>query len=136
MLMLAIGAFVMWVILGIIAMISEDSGNGGIMLFHGWATTIICMPIVIPCYVIGAVMALCKKYLTKWSVILVDKIKEETKMKVIIVLAFCFVLSLEFVNAMDSMDKGFNWKRIIRGIVYGCLMICFIYLVGDIIWYK
>ena len=55
-------------------------------------------------------------------------------MKVIIVLAFCFVLSLEFVNAMDAaMDNGFNWKRIIRGIVYGCLMLCFIYLVGDVI---
>lgn len=65
MLMLAIGAFAMWVILGIIAMISENSGKGGVMLFDGWATTIICLPIILPCYAIGAVMALCKKYLTK-----------------------------------------------------------------------
>ena len=65
MLMFAIGAFAMWIILGIIAMISENSGNGGIVLFDGWATTIICLPIILPCYAIGAVMALCKNLLTK-----------------------------------------------------------------------
>ena len=65
MLMLAIGAFAMWVILGIIAMISENSGNGGVTLFDGWATTILCLPIILPCYAIGAVMGLCNKYLTK-----------------------------------------------------------------------
>ncbi len=65
MLMFAIGAFAMWVILGTIAMISENSRNGGIALFDGWATTILCLPIILPCYAIGAVMALCKKYLTK-----------------------------------------------------------------------
>ena len=50
-------------------------------------------------------------------------------MKVIIVLAFCFVLSLEFINAMD---KEFSWKHFIKGIIYGCLMVGFIYLVGDV----
>ena len=65
MLMFAIGAFSMWVIIGTIAVISENTQKGGVMLFDGWATTIICLPIVLPCWAIGAVMALCKKHLTK-----------------------------------------------------------------------
>lgn len=65
MLMLAIGAFGMWVFLGIIAMISEHSSKGGITLFDGWGTTILCLPIILPCYAIGAILGFYKKYLTK-----------------------------------------------------------------------
>ena len=65
MLMLAIGAFGMWVVLGIIAIISENSSKGGITLFDGWGTTILCLPIILPCYAIGAILGFYKKHLTK-----------------------------------------------------------------------
>ena len=47
MLMIIIGFYACWIILALIAYISETKNTGGIALFDGWAVTVLLLPILI-----------------------------------------------------------------------------------------
>ena len=56
-----IGALAAWIVLSIIAYISETSQSGGICLFDGWAVIILLLPIYTFAFIIRPIYKLFKK---------------------------------------------------------------------------
>ena len=56
-----LGILTAWVILSIVAYISETTQSGGIALWDGWAVTILLLPIFIIIIPLRPIYKLCKK---------------------------------------------------------------------------